>query len=212
MSDLPQKTAFSSDLLVTFGLPLWQQSSSQVWAALETEQAEVVEAVATITPVEPSLNSSQSHRPPVSSSMEVVEKEAVSESVAVPAVESLVEVTPVDSIRFVLIGDGLSRIWQNPETSEWHLLLAILKAFQLDDAQLKVFDTAHLETEDATFETMDQIIELGLDVVFAFDENSVLLDYLQEGIHVERMPSLTEMLVQPPLKRACYQQLQTYFL
>lgn len=130
----------------------------------------------------------------------------------VVSVESSLDATVSDSIRFVLVGDGLSGIWQNTERAEWHLLLAILQACELEPAHLKVFDTAHLETEEATFDVMDQIIELGLDMVFAFDENSVLLDYLQEGIQVERMPSLSEMLTQPKLKQTCYKQLQPYFL
>lgn len=105
---------------------------------------------------------------------------------------------------FVFLGAGLNTVWQNEERSEWQLFLNILSAFNLSEDQVRFFDTSQLVTDDAIFATLDEIIGLGVEQVFAYDEAGPLLQELNEGAHIIVIPSLDELLSSARAKRDFY--------
>lgn len=105
---------------------------------------------------------------------------------------------------FVFLGAGLNAVWQNEERPEWQLFLNILSAFSLSEDQVRFFDTSELVTEEAIFATLDEIIELGVEQVFAYDETGPLLQELNEGAHILVIPSLDELLSSARAKRDFY--------
>lgn len=111
----------------------------------------------------------------------------------------------VTKVAFVLVGAGLDDVWQNEASVQWALMLNILKAFQLSEEPLRFFDTAHAVTDDAVFASIEEVIDLGVETVFAFEENSPLIEQLEEGLQVVFLPSLDEMLQRPQAKRETFE-------
>lgn len=108
------------------------------------------------------------------------------------------------AIKWVLLGNGLSVLWQQPENQAWLLWKAIMQ-FHLDDfQQMRYFDTAGLQSEDQQFETLEQIIELGVDHVFTMDAEHPINEMLAEGAQVVVLPHFEQLIEQPLLKREVY--------
>ncbi|UQB41823.1 hypothetical protein JX580_09120 [Thiomicrospira microaerophila] len=108
------------------------------------------------------------------------------------------------ALTWVLLGSGLSVLWQQPENQAWLLWNAIMQ-FHLDDfQQMRYFDTADLQTEDQQFEALEQIIELGVDRVFTMDAEHPINEMLAEGAQVIMLPHFEQLIEQPLLKREVY--------
>ncbi|WP_024850734.1 hypothetical protein [Hydrogenovibrio kuenenii] len=115
-----------------------------------------------------------------------------------------------EKVALVFVGEGLEQVWQNDETPTWGLMLNILDALNIHQEEVVYFDTALLHTEDAIMMTIEEIIETGVEQVFSFDEESMLNEALAEGLHVEVLPSLDEMLAQGFAKKQVYYRLANY--
>jgi predicted RNase H-like HicB family nuclease len=113
--------------------------------------------------------------------------------------------TPAPKAAFVLVGAGLDDIWQNESAVQWALMLNILKAFGLSEEQLRFFDTAHAVTDEAVFASIEEVIDLGVETVFAFEESSPLIEQLEEGVQVVFLPSLDEMMQRGQAKRETFE-------
>lgn len=113
--------------------------------------------------------------------------------------------TPAPKVAFVLVGAGLDDIWQNESAVQWVLMLNILKAFGLSEEQLRFFDTAHAVTDEAVFASIEEVIDLGVETVFAFEESSPLIEQLEEGLQVVFLPSLDEMMQRGQAKRETFE-------
>ncbi|WP_153001067.1 hypothetical protein [Thiomicrospira sp. XS5] len=124
---------------------------------------------------------------------------------AVPEGNMAPETAEVPQAVFVLVGAGLDDIWQNETSVQWALMLNILKAFQLSEEQLRFFDTAHAVTDEAVFASIEEVIDLGVETVFAFEESSPLIEQLEEGLQVVFLPSLDEMLQRGQAKRETFE-------
>ena len=107
----------------------------------------------------------------------------------------------------VFVGSGLSAIWELEDNLEWRLLTNILDTFQLCKDNLVCFDTEHLQTEESIGLTLDEIVEMGCEVVYSFDEDGEFLDLLKEGVDVILLPSLADQLSSWRAKKQCYQTL-----
>lgn len=177
-----------SDMLNTFGLTAWQArpgyfAKSALKAAPETaSQSTVFEESASDEPV---------------GSVPETPDEPASSQEGMPS--------PMPQVAFVLVGAGLDDIWQNEMSVQWALMLNILKAFQLSEEQLRFFDTVHAVTDEAVFASIEEVIDLGVETVFAFDENSPLIEQLEEGLQVVFLPSLDEMLQRAQAKRETFE-------
>lgn len=109
--------------------------------------------------------------------------------------------------KWILIGSGLSSIWQQDNHQAWYLWQAIL-TFHFGSEQAVIFyDTQSLQTEQAMFDVVEQLIELGCEQVFSMDPEHELNEILAEGLLVTPLPSFESMLEQPHLKRLCYERL-----
>ncbi len=113
--------------------------------------------------------------------------------------------TPASKAAFVLVGAGLDDIWQNESAVQWVLMLNILKAFGLSEEQLRFFDTAHAVTDEAVFASIEEVIDLGVETVFAFEESSPLIEQLEEGLQVVFLPSLDDMMQRGQAKRETFE-------
>lgn len=113
--------------------------------------------------------------------------------------------TTNDGDSIVFIGAGLASIWQDEEKPEWRLLQNILNTFQLAIENAVCFDSNLLQTEDSIQLTIEEIIELGCENVFSFDESSELVEQLQEGLQVTLIPSLSEQLTRWQSKKTCFE-------
>ncbi|MDG4811849.1 hypothetical protein P8629_02415 [Hydrogenovibrio sp. 3SP14C1] len=172
----------SASLLNTLGLPIWQSRPGHFLQSQTSQES-----------VTPSYETSN---------------EGVGEIVQVEEVSNPLDyVAASDSEHqrtFVFLGAGLNAVWQNEERSEWQLFLNILSAFKLSEDQVRFFDTSQLVTEETIFATLDEIIELGVEQVFAYDEAGPLLQELNEGAQIIVIPSLDEMLSSGRAKRDFY--------
>ncbi|HEY9017077.1 hypothetical protein [Thiomicrospira sp.] len=112
--------------------------------------------------------------------------------------------------KWVLIGSGLSSIWQQDNHQAWCLWQAILKFHFGSEQAVLFYDTNSLQTEQAMFEVVEQLIELGCEQVFSMDPEHELNEILAEGLLVTPLPSFESMLEQPHLKRLCYERLIDY--
>lgn len=173
----------SANVLNTLGLPVWQSRPGQF--------------LVTQKPEEPDLSNY------------VVSDDNQSDGIQVEEVSSPVNYASSLAENefqkvFIFLGAGLNTIWQNEDRSEWQLFLNILSAFNLSEEQVRFFDTSQLVTEEAIFATLDEIIELGVEQVFAFDETGPLLQELSEGAQIVVMPSFEDLLSSPHAKRDFY--------
>lgn len=171
-------------LLNTLGLPIWQSRSGQFLISQKVKES-------------PSPSYAVSDEEPQHDTTQVEEGGAPVDFAASLVEEELKRV-------FVFLGAGLNTIWQNEDRSEWQLFLNILSAFHLSEDQVRFFDTSQLVTEEAIFATLDEIIELGVEQVFAFDETGPLLQELSEGAQIIVMPSFEDLLNSPRAKRDFY--------
>lgn len=138
-----------------------------------------------------------------------VDKSQVEEGHAEVSDDLLAPLT-TEKVALVFVGEGLEQVWQNDEAPAWVLMLNILDALKVHQEEVVYFDTALLHTEDAIMMTIEEIIETGVEQVFSFDEDSMLNEALTEGLHVEVLPSLDEMLVQGSAKKQVYYRLANY--
>ncbi|GKT11712.1 MAG: hypothetical protein ISEC1_P0681 [Thiomicrorhabdus sp.] len=108
-------------------------------------------------------------------------------------------------VSVVVLGSGLDSVWQNEENIAWLLWQNIMHAFNWGESSVVFFDTANLVSEDMVFETMEEIIELGVEQVFTMDEEHLISEQLQEGVQVISVPDLESMLSDPYAKQSFYQ-------
>lgn len=109
--------------------------------------------------------------------------------------------------KWILIGSGLSQIWQQPDQQTWSLWQAII-AFHVGAEQgVLYYDTDLLQTEQAMFDVVEHMIELGVEQVFSMDAEHEINEMLAEGLQLVPIPSLDAMLEQPSLKRVLYERL-----
>lgn len=132
------------------------------------------------------------------------ESEVDSNALSVPLLKS----TTAQSI--VFLGSGLDRVWQNEALSEWELFQNILQSVSVEQDRVLYFDSANIQTEDAVFMTLEEIIESGVEYVFSFDSESLLNEHLSEGLAVIELPSLFQMLSSAQAKKSCYYLLTQY--
>lgn len=155
-------------------------------------------------------NSSFAVQPLASESMpqdvETVEKDEEANSQNV--VSSLADVSPMRTV--VFLGDGLDHVWQNEALPEWTLFQNMLRSVSVEQEQALCFDSANIQTEDAVFMTLEEIIESGVDFVFTFDSGSLLNEHLAEGLTVVELPALSRMLSSSQAKKSCYYLLTQY--
>ena len=110
----------------------------------------------------------------------------------------------VELMHVVVLGAGLDKIWQNETHQAWQLWQNIMLAFDWDESQIVFFDTAHLVQEEMIFSTIEEVIELGVDWVLCMDDEHVISEQLQEGVHVVNVPDLESMLADPYAKKTFY--------
>lgn len=178
-----------ADFLNTLGLTTWQARPGYF--------------AKSVTRTEPAANSisleAEAMTAAPSTEMEVNSVVSEAEMASAP-----VE-TPAPKPAFVLVGAGLDDIWQNESAVQWGLMLNILKAFGLSEEQLRFFDTAHAVTDEAVFASIEEVIDLGVETVFAFEESSPLIEQLEEGLQVVFLPSLDEMMQRGQAKRETFE-------
>lgn len=104
----------------------------------------------------------------------------------------------------VVLGAGLDEVWQNETHQAWQLWQNIMLAFDWDESQIAFFDTAHLVQEEMIFSTIEEVIELGVDWVLCMDDEHIISEQLQEGVHVVSVPDLETMLADPYAKKTFY--------
>lgn len=178
-----------ADFLNTLGLTTWQARPGYFAKSVPRTEP----AANSISPEAEAMTAAPSTEPEVNS--------AVSEAeMASAPVE-----TPASKAAFVLVGAGLDDIWQNESAVQWVLMLHILKAFGLSEEQLRFFDTAHAVTDEAVFASIEEVIDLGVETVFAFEESSPLIEQLEEGLQVVFLPSLDEMMQRGQAKRETFE-------
>lgn len=148
--------------------------------------------------VRPNFNPSQT-----TSSVEVNVTETVEKS-------SLADDHTANSLaqpKWVLIGAGLSNIWQQTDHQAWWLWQSILKFHFGSEEAVVFYDTDALQTEQAMFDVVEHLIELGCEQVYSMDTDHELNEMLAEGLQVIPLPSFEMMLEQPNLKRVFYERL-----
>lgn len=131
------------------------------------------------------------------------------------AVAEAVNQLPAGQKYLVLIGANLTQTWQNqaglPHNQAWLLWQNILNYHLETPEQLVFFDTATILDEEAGFDVVDKLSELGVDRVFSMDSEHFLTEFLAESIQVVNLPSFEQMLEQPQLKANVYQAFSEYF-
>lgn len=179
----------SASLLNTLGLPTWQSRPGHFLQSQKSEES-------------------------VMSNYEILSEDS-SKAVQVEEVSNSLDYAASLDVEhprsFVFLGAGLNTVWQNEESSEWQLFLNILSAFNLSEDQVRFFDTSQLVTDEAIFATLDEIIELGVEQVFAYDETGPLLQELNEGAHIIVIPTLAELLSSARAKRDFYPLMMAQF-
>ncbi len=55
------------------------------------------------------------------------------------------------------------------------------------------------------FASIEEVIDLGVETVFAFEESSPLIEQLEEGLQVVFLPSLDEMMQRGQAKRETFE-------
>lgn len=115
------------------------------------------------------------------------------------------------SASVVLIGPGLSAIWENEGRAEWWLWQAICNAFSWNEAHVQFYDTDLLANESCVFVTIEEIIASGAEWVLnlqaedAGQDGDALAQQLSDGLQVLSVPGLELMLADPYAKQSFYQ-------
>ena len=109
-----------------------------------------------------------------------------------------------EAISIVVLGSGLDSVWQNESNQAWLLWQNIMQAFDWDESSVLFFDTANLVSEEMVFETMEEIIELGVEWVLTMDEEHAISEQLVEGVQVVSVPDLELMLSDAYSKQSFY--------
>lgn len=194
------KASFDSSLLEQLGLTNWHMhtrfSHSDVLAQEAIQETQPLSAEA-----ESALEQTEFYSEENSLHETLVVQE---EAAAMDGVQA------VNKVALVIVGLGLEQVWQNEENPAWRLMLNILNALDLQEDDVLYFDTGLLHTEDAIWMTLEEIIETGVEVVFSFDQESMLNEALAEGLQVEVLPSLDEMLQQGYAKKQTYYRLASH--
>lgn len=147
--------------------------------------------------VRPSFNASQTTAPALANEPD----EAADQNPATLGLSSLAQP------KWVLIGSGLSSIWQQADHQAWWLWQSILTFHFGSEEAVVFYDTDALQTEQAMFDVVEHLIELGCEQVFSMDPDHELNEMLAEGLQVIPLPSFEMMLEQPNLKRVFYERL-----
>ena len=105
----------------------------------------------------------------------------------------------------VIIGSGLNSIWEDESKLEWQLLQNICQSLGWLEESLSFFDTDLLISEDATYATMEEVIDLGVEWVLSMDSEHPVSEQLAEGVQVVDVPDLDQMLSDPYAKQSFYQ-------
>lgn len=180
-----------ADFLNTLGLTTWQARPGYF--------------AKSVPRTEPAANSISPEAEAMGAAPNTVPEAEVNSVVSEAEMASAPVETPAPKAAFVLVGAGLDDIWQNESAVQWVLMLNILKAFGLSEEQLRFFDTAHAVTDEAVFASIEEVIDLGVETVFAFEESSPLIEQLEEGLQVVFLPSLDEMMQRGQAKRETFE-------
>jgi len=108
-------------------------------------------------------------------------------------------------IPWVWVGAGLADIWQNSNRPEWQLTINILKAFGRAPDQLHFVDSTLCQSEETMMDTLDKIIELGVERVFVFERDAAIIKDLQAGAELIDLPRFDQLLASAEAKRSLYQ-------
>lgn len=176
--------AFDEAFLAQLGVQPWQLRSGAEIKTPEPKPKEPLEVVEPLPEVETPANQA-------TEKTEWVEPEQTS-------------LSKPDMLPFILIGEGLDAIWQDETQLEWLLLQNIAKALSWDIEKLHYFDTAHIVSEDAIFATLEEVMEMEVNLVLSMDMESSLSEHLQEGLQVLALPNLSEMLADSYAKKQSY--------
>lgn len=176
--------AFDEAFLAQLGVQPWQLRSGAEIKAPKPKPKEPLQEEATLPVVE----------------VVAEQLEETSELVEVDSVQS----PKADILPFILIGEGLDAIWQDETQVEWALLENIAQALSWDMEKLHYFDTAHIVSEEAIYATLEEVMEMDINLVLSMSADSSLSEYLQEGLQVLDLPSLSDMLADPYAKKQTY--------
>lgn len=105
----------------------------------------------------------------------------------------------------VLLGQGLSSIWEDEEHLEWRLLLNICTAMQWSESDLVMFDTDLLSTDEACYDVVEEVLALGSGMILSMNGEHQASEMLSEGLEVIEVPSLEQMLWDPYSKQTFYE-------
>lgn len=119
--------------------------------------------------------------------------------------------TEARAVQWVLIGDDLAKIWQNEQHQAWLLWRNMINVHLQQPQQMLFFDTSDIHSEQAAFDVIEQLIELGVETVFSMSPEHMLHSMLAESIQLETLPSFEQMLDQPILKRQAFIKLSHVF-
>lgn len=187
---------FSAEFLAKLGVQSWQENAGFVSArTLKTPPKPQTDFVQPDMLVEEVVDSSVSPTCQDVSAPNLVAVSAPNPSLSFVA----------DKVPFIVIGEGLSGIWQNEDALEWQLWKNICEVFAWDSEQIPFYDTLHLVSEDAIFATLEEIMEMEVDWVLSMDSDSLFAEHLQEGLRLKTCPSLSLMLSDAYAKKSFYQ-------
>lgn len=110
----------------------------------------------------------------------------------------------------VFIANNVDEIWQNEAQLSWRLWENIQCALEWQESQVHFFNASTMTSEDSYLACVDEIMLLSVDQVFVMLDDHPVIDMLQEGVEVVRIPSLDEMLEDPYAKQQFYQTLMRY--
>lgn len=111
----------------------------------------------------------------------------------------------LSSSAVILLGQGLSSIWEDEEYLEWRLLQNICTAMQWSENDLMMFDTDLLSTEEACYDVVEEVLALGSGVVLSMHMEHHASELLADGLEVLEVPSLEQMLWDPYAKQTFYE-------
>ena len=143
--------------------------------------------------------------PPLAQAVDWSSSAASSEQVDSAVGSDLIMSLPAEPNSVVVLGAGLSSIWQDESKPEWLLMQNICEAFGWVEEQLRFFDTDTLVSEEAVFTTMEEVIEVGVEWVLSMDSEHPISEQLSEGVQVIEVPDLEQMLSDPYAKQSFYQ-------
>ncbi|BBP42961.1 hypothetical protein [Thiosulfativibrio zosterae] len=191
-----KETQFSAEFLAKLGVQAWQENPNFVSARSLKTPPKVQTDYQVPQPLEMVEPLDESVEPVV-----VAETPAPAPIASTTAMSSV----QVEKVPFIVIGEDLSRVWQNDESLEWQLWKNIAEVFGWGVEQIPFYDTLLLNSEDAIMATLEEVMEMELDWVLSMDAESLLAEHLQEGLRVKPCPSLSTMLSDPYAKKTFYQ-------